>query len=418
MRGLLAVAALVSCYLLSVSWTGGGLAGCGPESSCHKVLTSRWAYWFGVPVGLLALPAYGGMLLVSFVVTATTSPARRTAARTLLTVLAIIVGGSALWFVGLQVLVLRSVCPYCMAAHGCGLAAAAIVLFKIPGALPSKEVRSPERQHPASPWRNAAIGLGGVALLIAGQVTYKPKRNAITQLAGGGVTGMPLAPTNRPANNAAASRVSPRTISLHDGQVVLNLDELPLIGSPDAPHAMVSLFDYTCHHCREMHEHLLQAHAVFSNQLAIVCLPMPLDANCNPAIKRTPEAHIGACEYARLGLAVWRAEPAAFNRFDSWLFGQRSVPSLLETKQQAEQLVGREALQNALADEWVNRQIERNVALYQMNFQKARNNIMPQILVGSRIGFGSLSSVEDLFRLLETEFGLKLAGVPGAAKPQ
>lgn len=408
-RGLVAAAAAISIYLLSVSWSGGAVAGCGPESSCHKILTSRWAYWFGVPVSLPALLAYGGILLGTFGLTTNVSPERRKAAKALLAVLATAVGGGALWFVGLQVFLLRSVCPYCMAAHGCGLVAAAIVLFKTLD-VSSKKVHPPERQSQGPFWRHVAIGLGCLGVLIAGQAMYKPKRNAITQLSGGGVPAAALAPTNHPANKADAPPAAPRTISLHDGQFELNLDELPLIGSPQAPHAMVSLFDYTCHHCREMHELLHQAHAAFSNQLAIVCLPMPLDANCNPAVKRTADAHLNACEYARLGLAVWRADRTAFTRFDSWLFGHSSVPSLLQTRQYAEQLVGREPLQRALADEWVNRQIERDVALYQMNQQKTRNNIMPQILVGSRIGFGSLSSVEDLFRLLETEFGLKRGG--------
>jgi len=323
-------------------------------------------------------------------------------------VLAITVGGSALWFVGLQFFVLRSVCPYCMAAHGCGLVAAAILLFQTPDPPPSKKIQPSERQRQAPIWRHLAMGLGCVVVLIGGQIMHKPKTGAIAQLPNRGVATTSGLPTND--SKTAASPTTPRTISLHDGQIELNLDELPLIGSPQAPHAMVSLFDYTCHHCREMHKMLLQVHAAFSNQLAIVCLPIPLDANCNPAVKRTADAHLNACEYARLGLAVWRADRTAFTRFDSWLFGHPSVPSLLQTRQYAEQLVGREPLQRAMADDWVDRQIERDVALYQMNHQKTRNNIMPQILVGSRIGFGSLSSVEDLFRLLETEFGLKRGG--------
>ncbi len=137
---------------------------------------------------------------------------------------------------------------------------------------------------------------------------------------------------------------------------------------------------------------------------------MPLDANCNPAVKRTRNEHRNACQYARLGLAVWRANRAAFGTFDTWLFGQSSVPSVQETRQYAEQLVGRDAVQRALADEWVDRQIERDVALYTANYQKTRNGNMPQIMIGSRIGFGSVSSVEDLFRLLEKEVGLKRGG--------
>ena len=56
--GLLTIAFCVATYL---GWTGlqsGSVAGCGPESGCGDVLSSRWSSWLGVPVSLLALPLY------------------------------------------------------------------------------------------------------------------------------------------------------------------------------------------------------------------------------------------------------------------------------------------------------------------------------------------------------------------------
>src|SRR6266511_1830374 len=172
---LVALAAVIAIYLLTISWSGRSAAGCGPESPCHKVLNSRWAYWIGVPVSLLALLTYGGVLMATFSVTANASPSRRKAAKSFLTVLAVTIVGSALWFLGLQVFVLRSVCLYCLAAHGLGLVAAAMVLFKTSEAPTGKEILSPDRRAESSGWRFASLGLVGVALLIAGQVLHKPR---------------------------------------------------------------------------------------------------------------------------------------------------------------------------------------------------------------------------------------------------
>src|SRR3954451_3235367 len=65
-RVLLAMAVGVDLYLAWVSLTGGTVAGCGPTSNCHSVLSSRWAYWFGIPVSLAALFVYLSLLVTTF----------------------------------------------------------------------------------------------------------------------------------------------------------------------------------------------------------------------------------------------------------------------------------------------------------------------------------------------------------------
>ncbi len=182
---------------------------------------------------------------------------------------------------------------------------------------------------------------------------------------------------------------------------------MPIVGSPDAPKVLVSLFDYTCHHCRVMHGQLKQVHQSFSNQLVIVSLPMPLDGACNPAVKRTPSAHVGACEYTRLGLAVWRAKRAMAEQFDDWIFEPEKPPAVAEVRQFAEKLVGKEALGRALADEWVSRQLQEDVTIYEANCQTAKRGDMPQLIIGQVISFGMIRQVEDLYRLLDQQLALR-----------
>jgi len=198
-----------------------------------------------------------------------------------------------------------------------------------------------------------------------------------------------------------------RLLTLHGGQFEIDLREVPLLGSPDAPHTVVSLFDYTCQHCRTLHHYLAEVLATFSNELAVVCLPVPLNTNCNPVVRRNLPAHTNACEYAQLALAVWRTNRAQFRAFDAWLFEGAAPPSPEAARERAEGLVGLEALPLALADPWIGAQIRRNGALYKKNYETTGSSRMPQLMFGSQISEGRMRGAEDLFGLLESQLGLK-----------
>ena len=120
------VAMAVSSHLAWVSLRGGIVFGCGPDSACDRVLHSRWAYWFGVPVSLFALAAYAVILVSTFSLRPGVPVARQRQAWNWLLTCAWAVGGAALWFVGLQFLSVHAVCPYCMVAHGAGLVTAVL----------------------------------------------------------------------------------------------------------------------------------------------------------------------------------------------------------------------------------------------------------------------------------------------------
>src|SRR4051812_48422853 len=66
LRVLMAAAIAVSSYLAWTSLSGGVAVGCGPESNCDRVLHSRWAYWFGIPVSIPALLLYVTVLILTF----------------------------------------------------------------------------------------------------------------------------------------------------------------------------------------------------------------------------------------------------------------------------------------------------------------------------------------------------------------
>ena len=403
-RLLTAISASISAYLLITSLRGGSLIGCGAESGCEGVLTSPWAYWFGLPVSAPGTLAYAGMFAATFFLRPTLPPERQRLAWIFLVALAWLVPAAALWFVGVQLFVLRHVCPYCLVAHACGIASSVLILHQAPVARPGQAPAG--KQNPRSSLiaaamipRLAGASLAAFALLVAGSWINRPPTFKV-QAAGGGRPGSGAAPAV-----TAAIPGKGRVIDLFDGAFKVHLDEVPLIGRPAAPDAMVSLFDYTCHHCRQMHPLLVAAQQVHGRQLVIANLPMPLDGHCNSLMKRTPAPHTNACEYARLGLAVWRADRTKIAAYDSWIFEPPTPPPLDEARAFAGQLVGEEALQRALSDPWVERQLQQDISIYQANYKNFGNSAMPQLMLGTNIIFGIIERPADLEQSLVSSFG-------------
>ncbi len=395
-RLLILAALLVDGYLVWVSLHGGAVAGCGPDSDCDKVLHSRWSSWFGIPVSAIAVPVYAAVFLATFRLVTKVPPLEHRKAWRILFPGAVLIAGAGLWFVLLQVFVIKSLCPYCLLAHACAFAAALILLIGAPiHSAPEKPWQQEKQVFVPPPLARKlfAAALAALALLVSGQTLYQAKTYAVNRV--------PANPTNGPQSAAQ------RLFAIYDGQFQFNLDEVPLLGPPDAPHVMVSLFDYTCFLCRATHVFLKEVHYTFSNQLAIVSLPMPMDSACNSAVRQTPRPHVNACEYAKLGLAVWRANRAAMTGFDEWMFAPPRPPPLSEARRFAAELVGTNELARALQDNWVNEQLQQDVALYATNYLHLGNPNMPQLIMGTNLTGGKLNEVDDLYRLLENNLGLK-----------
>jgi hypothetical protein len=199
--------------------------------------------------------------------------------------------------------------------------------------------------------------------------------------------------TTKPATATPSAPVAP-VLEVFGGRVKLNLAEVPLWGSPSAPQQLISLFDYTCSHCREMHERVEAVQKSFSNRLAVISLPMPLDAQCNTLIKRTHPKQINGCQYARLGLAVALAKPDAIKAYDDWVFATLTPPPLTEATNQAVLLVGAEALTRALTNALVEKHLAASMRIFEISALEYRNGNMPQFLIGTNIFSGDMTTEE------------------------
>jgi hypothetical protein len=147
-----------------------------------------------------------------------------------------------------------------------------------------------------------------------------------------------------------------------------------------------------------MHPRLTEVQRNLSNQVAIVSLPMPLDPECNPTVTRPIPSHTNACQYARIGLAVWRANREAFDAYNHWFFEPETPLPLESVRAYAEQLVGSNALQNALLDPWIDQQIKTDVAIYEVAYRSGRGR-MPQLIVGTNVFMGTLN-MDELGRMV------------------
>jgi uncharacterized membrane protein len=429
-RALLAVAIVGAGYLAWVAISHGPVAGCGPESGCNKVLQSRWAYWLDIPVSVPALLVYAALLGATVLLPKSRGPDDERGAWAAIIALAVIVAGAALWFVGLQVFVIKAYCKFCMAAHTCGLAAALLCLRNIPWArdpaTPMWAAGSGKSGIPRTGFAVVAtLGLVGVAVLAGGQWLVPKKLNVVRELgphtataAKGASPAAGATGTNYLARAAAFAAqyahrsspyphlIAPRQLSLYSNAFLLKLDAVPMMGSPDASNVVVLLFDYNCLHCRSLHPIVAETQRQFSNELGVVCLPMPISTNCNPLLPARVHSSSNSCEYARISLAVWRAKPAAFRQFDDWMFAGAVPPPVEEVKAYAAQLVGKDKLQVSFGERWLEEQLFTGCRLHSTNWIIGGDPGLPQLIIGDTISSGPLNSVEHLVVLLNRYLGM------------
>ena len=137
-------------------------------------------------------------------------------------------------------------------------------------------------------------------------------------------------------------------------------------------------------------------------------LANPLDGRCNPSVRKTPPAHLQACDYAKLGLAVWRANHEAQHQFDNWIFTPEQPPDLPQAQQYAMSLVGSNQLARALEDPWVERTLHRGIAVYSTNYIHLHIGNMPQLIVGTNIVGGTFADTAQMYKVFEQNLGVKV----------
>lgn len=352
----------LNVYLLFWRISNGGIAGCGGVS-CDEVLASRWSVVFGIPVAAVGALAYLG-LMVSF------APwGSRFAIPLLGSVL-----GAAVWFVFAQAVLIGKFCPWCLAAHGVGLAVVCLGAIRSPGNLAG--------------WSYAAFLAIGLAQ-VYGPV---PTTHRIGEIAVSS------------ADPSVQVSVDSRKVSFDGGRKSFDVESFPRLGSPDARHVMVEYFDYQCPSCRVMAGYLSALVEKHPADVCVLLMPVPLDPVCNDAFLPGDVGHPESCEFTRIALAVWREEPDAFPAV------HRAILLNSEIKVEDALLVARKhvasaRLDAAMEDPWIDALIAANIADWVAFSEKTKQ--LPKLLVRDRrILHGLPSGEADFIRAVEKELGL------------
>lgn len=450
----------VTLYLAVVSTGEAHVAGCGDGGGCREVLATRWSTWLGVPTSCLAAATWSVGLLASVGVVFARRTGVRRLAWSLVLLVGIMAGGAALWFISLQLWVVKAICPYCMAAHGLGLLFLLLVLVALK--------RTQAHLGEARAGLGAAIGAGmviavmliaatGLASLIAGQVLKPDSRYVDMDMASLMAEGpahsgdidvsAPTSPATRhpdadhvvaptppgtppgthtePASSPDARSANPsagimtdtgpgpnRTISI-GSCFSFNPHDFATIGSPDAPHGILTFFCYTCPHCRDLFRNYQAIRQQYDpSRFFITVMPAPFEGRCNRhfVFQPTSKRHQGACEYARIGLAVWKAEPQKFADFQYWFFQADDPPPMAETYAHAIKLVGRPAFTAAMNDPDVAVLLSRGVDNV-LTLPESKVSI-PMVFMGTRTVLGGAPTRAELADRLERVFSLRKLDQP------
>jgi uncharacterized membrane protein len=447
------------------------LAGCGGEEGCSQLLGGRWANWMLVPVSFWALTVYAPLLILGLLGITTRRRvqlawigsgilvaaalwflglqlfvehrfckycfAMHTCSVVLLATTAFHARSLALRETGTHSSTARS-------AWIAGTAAGAALLLgqlfgpqpathqltEGPAAVPSSPTPPPDTpaSSPVSPETapsatappaSANTATAGPASATAGPPSATagpasatagsdlPDLPDLPSQDAPAATSLATADTAGPKADPSSPSSSGRPLRFLDGALVFDLQEVPVIGSVQASSVVVKYFDYTCKSCRTMHGELEAIQKQYPGQLAVVMLPCPLDRNCNPHAPPGP-AHRDACVYARLGLAVWRADRSQFARFHDEMFQLQGRLTPAIARQKASELVGEAALKRAEQDPWIGKTLDQTFAIYRI--MARQNPRMPKVVLGGTVILhGVTVSQRDLVNALEKYAGLKSA---------
>lgn len=348
----LALAGLAINVLLLTKGSGSSdVIGCGGDG-CAKVLTPPWSVILGLPVALFGTIVYAAVSLTLWMPT-----------RPLLGVLSGAITGAAVWFVFVQVVLLESYCPWCMAGHAVGITFVAIALI---------------RQHREDPTSSINTAAAVTAVVVAGSVGaiqfFSPGAGEYLDASSNSDAAKALAEASA---SGIYSRGEGRKITFGAGKRTFDLSAMPRIGPANAKAVIVELFDYQCPSCRVMQGFIDALLAKYPEDVCVIVLPVPLERACNPAMGPDDTQFPDSCKLTELALAVWRKKPEEFPTFHRLLLAGATLD---EARDAAMQWISKPELEAALQDYWITELITSNAK--DCAALSAANNKLPKLMVG------------------------------------
>lgn len=225
--------------------------------------------------------------------------------------------GAAVWFVGLQWIEVGAWCRWCLAEHGLGAAIAGVTFV-------GGGIRGGGR----------AVVVG-VVIVAAGAVGQMLDREALHHLDAAGGT--------------------------EAGELAVLFADAPTVGGDRAAQTIVMMLDYCCPHCQTTHGVVHEVMEAEPARYRLIVLPVPMNGDCNGYTDFEDARFEHACELARVALAVWRADPDAYDSFGRWLYASKGPRAPEAGAAEAARRVGEDRFASARADPWVDDMLKRGV---------------------------------------------------------
>lgn len=334
------VAIVASAVLVWKHFTGTHLPGCGPQSGCAALEGSVFGKIPGIdwPVSFVGLAWFVGLALALWRSAGGPSPALKNAAR-------LSAVGSIFFLV--VILVLRKLCPYCLAAHAGNLLFAVAVERMRPGARAAGTA--------IGAGRLAAIGFAAVTLLLIGpewrvraekraraEAAMKASLEEVQRKAETAATATPetTQTTTKPPTDPGATSVAPKQDPGTTGKAVADsatpattkpptTPTTPasrraftgryLLGAPNAPYRLVTFSDFQCKDCKRVEAEIMEVLAT-RKDISLSMKHFPMCNQCNSHMGDL-NLHANACWAARASEAAGAIQGNdGFWKIYRWLF--------------------------------------------------------------------------------------------------
>lgn len=442
----------VAGYLAWVGLTSSKIAGCSGGSlfDCNHVTTTKWSTVMGIPVGVPALGLYAVMIGCLAYLVGKPSDATPVAIKWTLVTSAAIAGLAAVWFISLQLFVVKHLCSYCLVTHTCSLVIAGLALSQVNLSMKRKTISGilafgaigslalVQTLSPAPPTFEVETfpAAGGEASSSDGEVFGAPVFDAPDNAADSAIfeapghedapkqkaedeesTSVLTAPVSLQINsiNPAIGMSSLLWITIHDdddvneeerrlvpingGQFKLDVDQWPICGDPNASKMTIEMFDYTCPHCRKSHASIKSAMDRMNQEFAVLSLVVPMNSRCNSAVTQDHPKHATACELAHLSIAVWQADPEKYSEYHDWLFTGEHAPDPATARSRAATMVGQERLDEVLKSGTPQNYVARLSELY----RAVGSGQIPKMFIGNQKIVGEINSADALIEIIQRQ---------------
>ncbi|MFK7910522.1 MAG: vitamin K epoxide reductase family protein [Akkermansiaceae bacterium] len=354
---LLASASVAAGYLFFSGMSEASPVGCSAGASCYEVINSSWSSVLGVSVLIPGVSLY--LLLVA----CTLFAGKQVLLQRVGLLVSWLIILAAVWFGVVQIFILKAFCPWCCTIHLLAAAGGAVNLW-IHRAAGNRVLRSA-----------FAPAIGCMVFFVLVQCFFP---SPVSGYRANDVTALEFA-------------ASANQISLYGGDLMIKRADLPTIVRGDTAAACILLSDYSCPHCLEFHQSLVEKASSIAPVASVYFLPA----------YQSPQSR----ELNRIMLILQRVDFKIYKEvIDGMVSGEiplnyRQLRTLADEK-----LEGNYETYFKTYGSWAQKMLESGKTLMELNQVHSQAAVFPQTIIGGKLIEGVIP-VRDFIQQIKINAG-------------